>query len=127
MMSQEISRVLEHYGAEDVPTGGKWQPMKCCFHEDRHASARVSPDDGAFACLACGIKGDALAVIMKVEKIEFVCALERYEAITGSPAKPVSSSVQRQPGRRVYGRERNYDGDSGLFSSGVRRKPSAGR
>lgn len=126
-MKQEISRVLEHFGAEDVPDSGGWRGIKCPFHDDRHASARISPDDGAFACLACGIKGDALALIMKVEKVEFVRALERYEEIVGSPAVTVSGSDAGKSGRRVPTRQRNYERDGGLFSTGVRRRPGSGR
>ena len=126
-MTQEISRVLEHFGAEDVPVSGGWRGIKCPFHQDRHASARISPDDGAFACLACGIKGDALALIMKVERVEFVRALERYEEIVGSPAATVSGKHGGKSGGGVPTRQRNYERDSGLFQTGIRRRPGSGR
>lgn len=126
-MRTEITPILRHYGAVDPPESGQWQPIRCCFHDDNHASARINPDDGAFACLACGMKGDALALIMRKERCEFVVALRKYEEITGAPPQDVQGPTQGQRWRPLSGKQRDYDSDGGLFSTGVRWRPSAGR
>lgn len=67
-----IAGVLEHYGADlsRVRASG-WRPVRCPFHDDRNASAGVNLDKNAFACHACGMKGDAISLIKKREGLDF--------------------------------------------------------
>lgn len=77
-----IAEVLKHYGADltHVPEVG-WHDMRCPFSDghangDRTKSARVNLAEGAFACMACGVKGDAWALIKDREGLDFRGALD---------------------------------------------------
>jgi len=67
-----ILPVILHYGGDDRMTGyGDWRRIKCPWHGDRNASASVNEVEQVFVCHACEIKGDAIAVVMKVEGVTF--------------------------------------------------------
>lgn len=121
---QEIWKVLDFFGADSPPDSGGWQPMRCPFHQpDATKSGRVNPSEGAFACLGCGVKGDAISLIMQRERIDFVRALDRYKEVTGGEVPDLQRSTSRKPGRRVLRQQRDYDRDGGAFSNWVRRRP----
>ncbi len=67
-----IRDVLIHYGATDLPLGHRgWLPVRCNFHSDSQASASFSEQLEAFSCHGCEMRGDGLAIIMKVENVGF--------------------------------------------------------
>lgn len=72
-----IHRVLEHYGADlaRVQEHG-WRSVRCPFHPDRTASARVNLEKGGFICLACGVHGDAIGLIKDREGLGYLGAVE---------------------------------------------------
>lgn len=74
MNKPDMRVVLQHYGADRVPEGRGWRAMRCPFHDDSHASASTNGE--AFHCHACGVTGDAFAVIMQQESCTFRDALE---------------------------------------------------
>ena len=37
--------------------GGEWRSALCPFHNDTRPSLRVLVENGAFRCMACGVKG----------------------------------------------------------------------
>lgn len=80
-----ISRVLEHYGADmtRVSSSG-WRPVKCPFHDDRHASAGVNLARDAFACHACGVHGDAIGLVMSQENLPYRRAVEWANSVLGA-------------------------------------------
>lgn len=100
----DLFAILAHYGAETPQLRGRgWAPMKCCFHEDGHASASVSQD--AFTCHACGVKGDAFAVIQSQENCTFPEAIALAQQIDtdytpDSPTRPGRRAGKRKTGRR---------------------------
>ena len=119
----DMQRVLSHYGLEVQP-GTRWRSVRCPFHSDQHASARVCLT--GFACLACGIKGDAIKVIMKVENAEFGRALELYESITGDRRERVRQSVKRKSwGIPPFGEGPDRPVDYG-FQARIRKGPDLG-
>lgn len=125
---QDIASVLRYYGADDVPEGYRWRGIRCPFHHDTRASGRVNTELGAFACLGCGVKGDAISLIMQREGVDYPRAIERYTIITGEALPDLPRPTTGKRRRRVSGTGQTaYDTDSGLFSSGVRRRPTAGR
>jgi len=102
MDKPSIVTVLEHYGFDNVPDCGGWRPVRCAFHNDRHASASVYPDEGVFMCHVCYIKGDAYAVVMAREGISFPEAKTRVSLITGltyGTGSTGDSAVSRTPVR----------------------------
>lgn len=98
-----IGDVLEHYGADMTriaETG--WRPLKCPFHDDRIASASVNVEHGAFACHACGMRGDAIALIKKNEHTSYRGAIEWAAKIFGESNGNLRDTTSRDTARNRY-------------------------
>ena len=104
-----IGQVLAHYGAVLPNSTGRWASVKCPFHGDSRASAAVHLDGNAFACYACGIKGDTYAVLMQHEGITFREALTLAETITGQSGETLRPEYRTSV--RVSGRSRSVLGN----------------
>jgi len=91
-----MEKLLRSYGAEHIPTIRQgWTPMRCPFHEDTSASASVCAT--GFNCHACGIKGDAIALVQIVDQCGYVEAVAKLKDLD----MPVADEpVWRPPGRR---------------------------
>lgn len=112
--------VLEHYGVLIAPEGPGWKTIKCPFHEDKNASARSN--GYGFLCNGCGVKGDALALIMERESVGYLDSVRIYEEITGESSQKLQRTTTRQrPRFDVSGETRDYERDGGLFQSWSRR------
>lgn len=63
---------------EELPLASEWGPAHCISpqHVDENMSASANPSAGAYVCHACGIKGDAFAVLQQIENISFKEAKE---------------------------------------------------
>ena len=90
-----IGPVLAHYGATLPNRTEVWVSIKCPFHGDRHASAAVHLTGNAFACYACGIKGDTYAIIMQHEGVKFREALNLAEEWTGQSGEALRYGYAR--------------------------------
>lgn len=101
-----IEKVLLHYGAQlQRCNPDRWSSVRCPFHGDGRASAAVHLNSNAFACYACGIKGDTYAIIMQHEGIGFRAALALAEEITGISGETLRP--ERASGTRIPGRSRS--------------------
>lgn len=119
---QELSNVLvlEYYGVDHPPEGPGWKTIPCPFHNDSHASARSNGK--GFICNGCGVRGDALALIMEREGIGYLDSVHKYEEISGEGIQKVQRTTTRKPlSFDVSGEARNYERDGGLFSAWDRR------
>lgn len=114
-----IREVLEHYGGDVPDVDEMWVGMRCPFHEDRRASARVN--ETGFACLGCSVKGNAVSLIKEVEKCEWGRAFTLYEEITGRKLSNLQRSTSRKFGGDLPPREGDYEERSGFFPSRLRR------
>ncbi|MCX6998223.1 MAG: CHC2 zinc finger domain-containing protein, partial [Kiritimatiellaeota bacterium] len=56
---------------------------RCPFHQDDQASFIVSPDQGLFHCLGCGVAGNCIRFVEKFDGVSFRHA---YEIINAGPA-----------------------------------------
>lgn len=66
-----LEDVLLHYQAEVEYRGwNTWVSMKCCFHDDREASASVNLSEDRFKCHACDVSGDILDIVMYAENCD---------------------------------------------------------
>jgi CHC2 zinc finger len=102
-----IRAVLDHYGVEVADRPG-WHPVRCPFHDDEHKSATVCLHDGprdVFVCHGCGVKGDAIHLIMQEEGVDYFVAKQRAEAL----ARDFGDDVQPVPleGGRLLGGARS--------------------
>ena len=66
-----IADLMEQVGV-DVPNRQGWVSVKCPFHDDSTASARLSDEEERFFCHGCGVKGttDQIVELLKTEGIE---------------------------------------------------------
>ena len=71
----------------------------CPFHSERHPSFYVEPDRKLWNCFGCGLGGDVLSFVMRVEDCNFVSALRFL--VSGHPnlsnSPNVSSRVPHTP------------------------------
>ncbi|WP_084206624.1 CHC2 zinc finger domain-containing protein [Segniliparus rugosus] len=87
-----IAEVITHYFPEWEPPadrGHEWARCLCPFHGEDNPSAAVSYRLEAFNCLACGMKGDAIGIVMKHKEVSYSRARRIVEEIGGQiPSKP---------------------------------------
>ena len=99
MANLPIKPVIEHYGGEIRRDSENWQKIRCPFHPDSHASAGVSIKEGLFVCHGCGMKGNAINIIMKWECKQFYEAVKIAEGLTGEGYQALQS--KHKSGRRL--------------------------
>jgi hypothetical protein len=72
----KIDRYMLHLGVNFHPDWLIWQPVRCPFHDDRHASASLNLHSKRFNCHACGVHGDAIDLVMEAESMTIREAVE---------------------------------------------------
>jgi CHC2 zinc finger len=107
MTECSIATVLDHYGANvHVPLTG-WHSVRCPFHDDHQASARINVALDAFICLRCGVKaGSALRLIESRECVSSAAAREYAKKEIGEDIPPIPQAVSQSARHR----KRNRDG-----------------
>ncbi len=93
----DITTILEYYGAR-VPTRSGWAKLKCPFHDDSHASAAVNLKENIFKCHGCQYKGDAYAIIMQKEGVNFREAITLAKGIFDQSGKVLPQRTTRSGG-----------------------------
>lgn len=104
--SFKIGPVVEYYGGQLygndyglIEDGVGWRNVLCAFHEEADASACVRTDEEqVFVCHGCGVKGNAVQVIMDYEGWEYGRALRRAKEIS-EPCDGEVRTVHRQSSR----------------------------
>lgn len=89
-----------------------WVKMKCCFHDDSHASAAVNIQENQFKCFACGVGGDTYDLIMEQEGMNFVKAVKFAEGIS-----PTGGDILRSGRTSSRGIPRRKGSNTGRRSS----------
>ncbi len=65
---------------------GEWRSARCPFHDDHRPSLRVRIENGAFRCMACGVRGhDVLAFHRRRTGLGFVDAARQLGAFEVAP------------------------------------------
>jgi len=108
----------------DLPSvDTRWMSVKCGNHDDSHASARVHMAEGAYACLACGLKaGSPAGLVMAVRGCDWRTAADYLRTLSIDPMAGENMEVARSGPKRPWkGRRR-----SGAVTSNWRRAHSAG-
>ncbi len=113
MDKHPIDVILKHYGATMPYSRNGWVKMKCCFHDDSHASAAVNIEENAFKCFACDTKGDVYDIIMEQEGLDFVKAIKFAENI--SPESGVTIRSRGSSGSGLSGKQRANLGRRATF------------
>lgn len=121
MKEWDMGAVLSWYAGFDVALYAGWRPLRCPFHNEKHASASACLT--GFKCHVCDIYGDAISVIQRREQVDFSGALALYERITGDRVGRVSKPTTRKSwGVPPFG-ESDHPKNDGGFQARVREKP----
>ena len=57
--------------------GGGQKKGLCPFHDEKSPSFHVTPSKGFFHCFGCGVGGDVIAFLMKIDHLSFSESVER--------------------------------------------------
>ncbi len=82
---EDVVYVREHTPIDDVVgdfvqlknAGGGQKKGLCPFHDEKSPSFHVTPSKGFFHCFGCGVGGDAINFLMKLEHLTFTETVER--------------------------------------------------
>jgi len=76
----------------------------CPFHDEKSPSFSVSPAKGLFHCFGCGVGGDVIRFVERIENLGFTEAAERLASRAGIQLRYLDegrSGPARQPGQRA--------------------------
>ena len=76
---EDVAYVRDHSQIEVVvgeyvqlkSAGGGARKGLCPFHDEKSPSFTVTPSKGFFHCFGCGVGGDVIAFLMKVDHLSF--------------------------------------------------------
>jgi DNA primase len=82
---EDVSHVRDNSSIDDVvadfvqlkSAGGGQKKGLCPFHDEKSPSFHVTPSKGYFHCFGCGVGGDVIAFLMKMDHLSFSEAVER--------------------------------------------------
>ena len=100
-----IVKIIQHYHPEwEAPKGDihRWLKCNCPFHGDEVPSAAVCYELDSFSCLGCGIKGNPVTLIQRVERCSHREAVRIAEKIAGGSDRQVQEKPARKSGRRLF-------------------------
>ena len=106
---EDVVYVREHTPIDDVVgdfvqlknAGGGQKKGLCPFHDEKSPSFHVTPSKGFFHCFGCGVGGDAINFLMKLEHLTFTETVERlaerigYQLHYDSAGPSAGSGVNR--------------------------------
>ncbi len=91
----QIDAVVGEY-VQLKSAGGGARKGLCPFHDEKSPSFTVTPSKGFFHCFGCGVGGDVIAFLMKVDHLSFTESVEklaekmgytlRYDGSGGQPS-----------------------------------------
>ena len=82
---EDVSYVRDNSAIDDVvgdfvqlkSAGGGQKKGLCPFHDEKSPSFHVTPSKGFFHCFGCGVGGDVIAFLMKMDHLSFSESVER--------------------------------------------------
>jgi DNA primase len=94
----EILPLVEDY-VRLRKAGGTYKGL-CPFHQERTPSFTVTPARGTFKCFGCGVGGDAITFVEKLENTDFVGAIEFLAKRFGIAVEYEEISPEAEQARR---------------------------
>ncbi|HEY1428326.1 MAG TPA: CHC2 zinc finger domain-containing protein, partial [Candidatus Tumulicola sp.] len=67
----------------------------CPFHGEKTPSLHVHPDRGFFKCFGCGVGGDVLTFVQKIENVPFGDAIRMLASKAGIELEPENPGAAR--------------------------------
>ena len=82
---EDVTYVRDNSAIDDVVgdfvqlknAGGGQKKGLCPFHDEKSPSFHVTPSKGFFHCFGCGVGGDVIAFLMKMDHLSFSESVER--------------------------------------------------
>ncbi|CAN2241894.1 DnaG DNA primase (bacterial type) [actinobacterium SCGC AAA044-D11] len=82
---EDVTYVRDNSAIDDVvgdfvqlkSAGGGQKKGLCPFHDEKSPSFHVTPSKGFFHCFGCGVGGDVIAFLMKMDHLSFSESVER--------------------------------------------------
>ena len=90
-MANPIDRVMQSY--VNIIRKGHNFVCSCPFHSEKTPSCTIYPDTQSFYCFGCGVGGDVVTFIKKIENLEYMEAV-RFLAERANIPMPVFSSSE---------------------------------
>mgnify|MGYP003334847675 FL=1 len=72
----QIDAVVSEY-VQLKSAGGGARKGLCPFHDEKSPSFTVTPSKGFFHCFGCGVGGDVIAFLMKIDHLSFTESVEK--------------------------------------------------
>ena len=72
----QIDAVVSEY-VQLKSAGGGARKGLCPFHDEKSPSFTVTPAKGFFHCFGCGVGGDVIAFLMKIDHLSFTESVEK--------------------------------------------------
>lgn len=95
-LKKDIVEVISKY--VDLKRNGSSYAGRCPFHHTNTFDAfRISPKLQIFKCFNCGVQGDAISFIMKIERVSFNEALKILEINEFKPIKKKKERTASKP------------------------------
>ncbi len=82
--ANDIAQVVESYNIPLRRTGGNMLAL-CPFHDEKTPSFNVNPADQYFKCFGCDAKGDVITFVQRMERLDFMEAVESLANRAGIP------------------------------------------
>ena len=82
---EDVAYVRDHSQIDSVvgeyvqlkSAGGGARKGLCPFHDEKSPSFTVTPSKGFFHCFGCGVGGDVIAFLMKIDHLSFTESVEK--------------------------------------------------
>ncbi len=94
--SNDIVQVVESYSIPLRRAGANLVAL-CPFHNEKTPSFNVNPAEQFFKCFGCDEKGDVITFVQRMERVEFLEAVEILAARAGLPLKYEEGAGPREP------------------------------
>ena len=103
---EDVAYVRDHTPIDDVigdyvqlkNAGGGQKKGLCPFHDEKSPSFHVTPSKGYFHCFGCGVGGDSINFLMKLEHLTFSETVERLADRIGYQLRYDSTGPTQNPG-----------------------------
>jgi DNA primase len=84
----DLAEVAIEHGIE-LKKRGRTLFGLCPFHQEKTASFAISREAGLFHCFGCGVSGDVIGFVVKLQQVSFPEALRRLAVRAGVELRPL--------------------------------------
>ena len=79
----DVVKLLQHYGFKKIEDSGSWVKAVCQYHADQNPSFGMRKGDTQFHCFGCQTSGDAIKLVMDMDKVDFTEAINKLAGMCG--------------------------------------------